>query len=156
MQLNDKQRLVLAGVLRDRRRLVAMDWHAADNMPTATRGMYRMKISRARDGYVPMNLGGWIGHPPSASEAVMYHREYHRLEAMGLIERYNFSGGRRTSHLALTEAGEEVADAILAGREPPEVQTGDDVSIDWGNIELLPIELPVEDVSTDDDENYRH
>ena len=144
MQLNDKQRRVLAGVLRDRRRLVAMDWHAADNLSRKECGRHRLRIQQAREGYVPMNLGGWIGHPPTPSECVLYHREYHRLEAMGLIERYNFSGGRRTSHLALTQFGEEVADAILAGREPPEIQTDDEVSIDWENIELLTIELPGE------------
>ena len=156
MQLNDKQRRVLAGVLCDRRRLGAMDWHAADNMPRKECGRHRLRIQQAREGYVPMNLGGWIGHPPSASEAVMYHREYHRLEAMGLIERYNFFGGRRTSHLALTQFGEEVADVILASREPPEVQIDDEASIDWENIELLPIELSVEDASADDDENNRY
>ena len=144
MQLNDKQRLVLKGILRDRQRLAGMDWHAGDNLPRKECGRHRLRIQQARDGYVPMNLGGWIGHPPTASEAVMYHREYHRLEAMGLIERYNFYGGRRTSHLSLTEAGEEIVCAILAGQEPPERRSDDEAPIDWENIELLPIELPVE------------
>ena len=144
MQLNDKQRRVLTGVLRDRRRLAGMDWHAADNLSRKECGRHRLRIQQARQGYVPMNLGGWIGHPPTPSECVMYHREYHRLEAMGLIERYNFYGGRRTSHMRLTEAGEEVVSAILDGREPPVERIDDSAAIDWENIELLPIELPGE------------
>ena len=49
-------------------------------------GAVKLKVANAKAGYVPMNLAGWIGHAPSPSEAVMFHRAYKRLEALGLLE----------------------------------------------------------------------
>jgi hypothetical protein len=65
-----------------------------------------------------MNLRGWLGHRPTPSEAMAYCYVYGRLERLGLVEKHKVYGGRRTTHLGLTEDGEIVARQLLAGREP--------------------------------------
>jgi len=139
MHLNDKQRRILVGVLRDRQRLANTPAPFPEGMSRRAVGSERLKARMARDGLVPMNLGGWIGHLPTASETVMYCREYQRLEGLGLIERHNSYGGHRTSHLRLTEAGEQVAQVLLAEEDLPDEH--------WRNMRLLPIELPPGDPS---------
>jgi len=114
MKLTAKERLVLAGVLRDREAIAALDWKG-DGVPRERLGALRLRIDAARAGLVPMNLAGWIGHAPSPSEAVMYHRAYARLEAAGLMERHRLGGTGRTSHLELTPAGEAMARSLAEG-----------------------------------------
>ena len=64
---------------------------------------------------MPMNLSGWLGAEPIASERVMFCRTYKGLESKGLIERCNVWGeSNRASHLKLTEAGEEAAKELAA------------------------------------------
>jgi hypothetical protein len=147
MKLNDKQRLVLVSVLMDQRRLAAMDFHGGDGMEYMARGHYRLRISRARDGYVPVDLDAWLGSAPTNSQTVMFCREYERLERMGLVERCNFSGGRRTTHLRLTDEGQHVAQDLID--EEYGVASGAD-AIDWSKLEFLPIELPAEGDGDDD------
>jgi len=62
----------------------------------------------------------------------MYCREYQRLERLGLIERHNAHGGYRTSHLRLTEPGEQVAQVLLDEEDLPDEH--------WRNMKFLPIE----------------
>lgn len=114
MKLNEKERLVLIGVLRDRDRLVRLDWRG-DGVPYGPKlGAHRIRIDDARRGFVPMNLGTWLGHPPSGSEAVMFHRAYRRLEEKGLVERHNLHGySGRTSHLRLTDKGQTIARELI-------------------------------------------
>lgn len=137
MPLTQRQRTVLLGVLEDQR-------HLAD-MPTDTgsrldRGRQRITVRNAQNGLVPMNLPGWLGRAPTNSDHVLLHREYLRLEGMGLIERVSLTGGRRTTHLRLTPTGRRTAEAILAEECGPEA----DEDIDWSNVEFEPIELPVD------------
>lgn len=114
MKLTPKERIVLAGVLRDREHFAGLPWDPG-GIARRRLGTYRMPIADAREGYVPMNLAGWIGHTPSPSEAVMYHRAYKRLEARGLLHRVSLYGdGRRTTHLQLTDLGESVARNLCA------------------------------------------
>jgi len=109
--LNAKERAVLAGVLRDREELTALEWSPA-GVRRDQLGAYRARIDDAREGYVPMDLACWIGHTPTPSEAVMYHRAYKRLEQRGLLHRVSLYGeGRRSTHLQLTDLGEAVAQA---------------------------------------------
>ena len=126
-------------------------------------GVRRIEVSNAQAGLVPINLHGWIGRQPTASEFVLFHREYVRLEGMGLIQRVNLVGGRRTTHLKLTAAGERAAAGLLAedmgadrqrpegrasGRGPSTAADHDKVAdqfepidlatIDWSTLELPP------------------
>ena len=143
MQFNDRQRLVLMGVLRDQERLAAMPWGNDHSMSRDALGRHRLRIRQAREGMVPMALENWIGHMPSNSEHVLYHRGCVQLEGMGLLERVNIFGGRRTTHLKLTVAGRRVAEQLLAeeyGLDGPDV----DKTIDWSNVEFMPLELPPE------------
>lgn len=83
-----------------------------------------MKIADAEAGYVTLNLAGWIGHAPSPSESVMFHRAYKRLEALRLVDRVNLYGySERTSHLRLTDAGERIARRITDGRCSPKTRS---------------------------------
>lgn len=116
MNLTPKERAILAGVLRDREHLAGLDWHA-EGIGRAQLGAYRVRIADAREGYVPMNLAGWIGHSPTPSEAVIYHRAYKRLDRRGLIRRVSmYDDGRRTSHLQLTDLGEAIARNLCVQR----------------------------------------
>jgi hypothetical protein len=118
MKLNPKEKAVLAGVLRDVEDLAGLD-PASLGLPYGlARGRVKMKVADAKAGYVPMNLADWIGHAPSPSESVVFHRAYKRLEALGLVERANLYGyGERTSHLRLTEAGERIARQLVEMEE---------------------------------------
>lgn len=114
MQLTPKERAILAGVLRDREYLAGLDWNPG-GVARPQLGAYRIRIADAREGYVPMNLAGWIGHNPTPSESVMYHRVYKRLAERGLLRRVSLYGdGSRTSHLQLTDRGEAVARNLCA------------------------------------------
>ncbi|MCG3180932.1 MAG: hypothetical protein BIFFINMI_03297 [Phycisphaerae bacterium] len=168
MKLNAKQKIVLAGVLRSQRALAGMDYHAADYATSIRRGQYRLAIVRARDGAVPINLEGWLGRQPTASDRVMYCRELDRLEIMGLLRRLNFYTDRRTmrraSHVRLTATGLEVAERLLAEERADagnqtaarktesssRVERADDLAepidvdgIDWSSITAL-IEAPAD------------
>jgi hypothetical protein len=119
LKLNPKERAVLAGALRDREQLTALDWTPA-GVQRDQLGLHRIRIADAREGYVPMNLAGWIGHTPSPSEAVMYHRAYKRLEQRGLLHRVSLYGdGRRSTHLQLTDLGEMIASNLCAMEARP-------------------------------------
>jgi len=143
MQFNERQRLILLGVLKDQ--------HALMNMPIGTEygysrdqvGRRRLAMRDAQTGYIPMNLSVWLGHAVTNSDAVLAHREYARMEAMGLLHRHNLRGGTRTSHLKLTALGKRAAEAILA--EEPPIATSQDLQpledgvldLDWSGIEML-------------------
>jgi len=98
MQPNDKQRRILVGVLRDRQRLASTPVSLPDDVSRRAVGSARLKARMARDGLVPVNLGGWVGHLPTSSETVMYCREY----------------------LRLTQAGERVAQALMTEEDLPD------------------------------------
>jgi len=137
MPLTQRQRTVLIGLLEDQRDLA--------NMPTdfgsrLDRGRQRITARNAQNGLVPMNLPGWLGRSPTNSDHVLFHREYLRLEGIGLIERVSLTGGRRTTHLRLTSAGCRTAEALLAQEYGPEANE----DIDWANVEFEPIELPLD------------
>jgi DNA-binding MarR family transcriptional regulator len=152
MQLNSKQKLVLVALLRNQRQLASMDHTAADSLPTMQRGQYRLAIIRAREGAVPIDLNAWLGYQPTTSQRVMFNREFDRLERFGLIRRVNFYGGRRASHLRLTEIGVREAARLLAEEQAlaSEMPPGesDDVAdlpapisldaIDWSSLGVPP------------------
>lgn len=141
MHLTQRQRIVLIGVLEDERNLTKMP---VDSHATTSRldmGRRRIIIRNAQAGLVPMNLAGWLGRAPTNSDHVLYHREYLRLEGLGLIERYNPHGGRRTTHLKLTPSGRRMAEQLLAkGDDLGGAEAGD--MIDWSSVEFEPIEMP--------------
>jgi hypothetical protein len=141
MQLNERQQVILMGILHDQKRLAGLPWGGEVGVSRDALGRHRLRIRYAREGLVPMNLADWIGHAPTNSECVLFHREYARLEDMGLIVRHNPYGGRRTSHLRLTEAGRVLAEHLLVEDLGTEGDTNGQ-AIDWSNVELMPIELP--------------
>jgi hypothetical protein len=143
MPLTQRQRTVLLGVLEDQRRLADMPTDIGSRLD---RGRQRITVRNAQNGLVPMNLHGWLGRAPTNSDHVLFHREYLRLEGMGLIQRVSLTGGRRTTHLRLTPAGRRVAEALWAEEYGPEA----DEDIDWSNVEFEPIELPADTSEGDD------
>jgi len=138
MIVNNRQRVILTGVLADQRRIANQDVAQFDGLPRQQRGRYRLRVAEAQAGMVPIDLGGWLGREPTNSDRVMFHREYGRLERLGLIERCNLHGGRRTTHLRLTDMGRQVAADLLAEFEGDD----DDPPIDLSAIEFIPIEVP--------------
>jgi hypothetical protein len=123
MKLNEKEKAVLLGVFEDREHLASLPSDPAGVAYGPQLGAYRLRIKYAQEGLVPMNLAGWIGHTPTESECVMYHRAYKRLEAVGLLDRINLCRGRRTSHLRLTPAGEATARSLQALKTPSKEAT---------------------------------
>ena len=148
MQLNDRQRRILLGVFQDQRRLAGADWNGC-GMSRDALGRHRLRVRQARQGMAPMALEEWLGRPATNSDRVLCHRACVQLEGMGLLVRCNPYGGRRTTHLKLTSAGRRVAEKLLAeeyGRDD-----AIDETIDWSNVEFLPIELPPETEPTGND-----
>ena len=137
MPMTQRQRTVLLGVLEDQRRLADMPTDVGSRLD---RGRHRITVRNAQNGLVPMNLSGWLGRAPTNSDHVLFHREYLRLEGMGLIQRVSLTGGRRTTHLRLTPTGRRVAEALWTEEYGPDA----DEDIDWSNVEFEPIELPVD------------
>lgn len=141
MRLNSRQKGLLRGIWHDRHRLAAVNISALDGLSRGRYGLLKRRTRMAREhGLVPMNLAGWIGHPPTNSERVIYHRQCVRLEAMGLIERHNLHGGRRTTHIRLTPAGERLARELVLDEalEPAE-------GFDLDAMEIEPLYLPEEE-----------
>jgi hypothetical protein len=134
MNLTWRQKSILTGILRDRRAIAALDFHGGDSMAYMQRGNYRLRIRRALDGYVPPNLEGWLSVPPSNSETVMFHRAQVQLERMGLVERHSMVGGRRTTHLRLTDEGMRLAEGLLAEEQITE-------PLDIADLDLSSLEL---------------
>lgn len=140
MNLSWRHKAILAGILHDQRAIAAQDYHAGDNLPYMAKGNYRLRIQHARDGYVSANLEGWLGVPATNSETVMFHRAQVQLARMGLIERHNLAGARRTTHLRLTEDGMHVAEGLLP--EDP-IATGEPLDMaDLDLSSLLPLLEP--------------
>jgi hypothetical protein len=137
MSLTQRQRTILLGVLEDQRRLADMPTDVGSRLD---RGRQRITVRNAQNGLVPMNLPSWLGRAPTNSDHVLFHREYLRLEGMGLIQRVSLTGGRRTTHLRLTPAGRRMAEALWA----EEYGLAADEEIDWANVEFEPIDLPVD------------
>jgi DNA-binding MarR family transcriptional regulator len=111
-----------------------------------------LRIIEARAGLVPIDLAGWLGREPTNSERVLFHREYIRLEDVGLIERCNLHGdrgGRRTTHLRLTPAGHRIAEELLVEKDPGDEP---DSSFDLDAVEFLPIEWPLDQLSSIEDD----
>ena len=139
MHLTWRQKAVLAGILRDQRAIAAQDYHGGDNLPYMQRGTFRLRIRRAEAGYVPISVESWLGAPPTPSDVVMFCREHQRLEKMGLLERHNLTGGRRTTHLRLTEAGMRIAEGLLAEEEP--IDAGEPIDLADLDLSSLVAEL---------------
>ena len=141
--LTGRQRAILVGVLADQRHLAALPVGADMGLSRDQLGRRRMIVRDAQAGLVPMNLAGWLGHVPSNSECVLCRREYLRLEGMGLLERHNQRGGRRTSHLRLTPAGRWVAEGLLAEESP--VATDEAVEpLDIADLDMSSLVAPLE------------
>jgi len=141
--LTGRQRAILVGVLTDQRHLSALPVGSNVGLSRDQLGRRRMIVRDAQAGLVPMNLADWLGHVPTNSDCVLCHREYTRLEGMGLLERHNQRGGRRTSHLRLTPAGRWVAETLLT-EEPPAAaeDTGDE--FDLANLDMASLVGPLE------------
>ena len=137
MELGIRAETILLGVYEDRERLAGRDAHAADHQPFRQKCLYRLDLANARQGLVPLDLEGWLGHVPTSSERVMFHHEGVRLEGLGLLKRHNLRGGRRTTHLRLTAEGERLAREMLGENAAAEVG-----ALNLDEIKFLPINLP--------------
>jgi len=150
-QLNDRQKLILVGVLRDIRRIL----HAAVNTrdvnssvedegtPVAQRGRRERELRRlraAREGLAVVNLWRWLQRTPRASDRVLVHRELLRLEAMGLLKRQAGRSGRRTSHVKLTVPGQRIARRLLADQDAIDAED----ALAFDDFQLPPLEWPME------------
>ena len=150
--LTGRQRAILVGILADQRHLSALPVGADMGLSRDQLGRRRIIVRDAQAGLVPMNLADWLGHVPTNSDCVLCHREYLRLEGMGLLERHNQRGGRRTSHLRLTPAGRWVAEGLLAEESP--VATDETVEpLDIADLDMSSLVGPLE---MQDSENDAH
>ncbi len=119
MKLNRREQLILAGVFRDREHWAKQDWDGSGLRSTSQLGAYRIRIKDAREGLVAMNSADWLGNSPTPGDSVLMCRAYARLEKLGLLERCNLGYSDRTSHLKLTEAGDEMAKELAATERKP-------------------------------------
>jgi|ERR1017187_656582 hypothetical protein len=112
MKLNRLEKQIAAGIYATREALrVEEILCVVHSQPDAT---HRRDVSDAKEnGCVRIALSDWIGHDPTPAESVKACRSYARLERAGLVERVNFFGGNRTTHLRLTRKGVAIATELL-------------------------------------------
>jgi len=160
-QLTPRQKLILASILRDLRRVLHGLVNSrkvgnsrigeGQNSPATPCGKHSQRgkhaargqrerafqrIRAAREGLASVNLWRWLGHTPSGVDRVLCHRELLRLEAAGLLKRQAGRSGRRTTHVKLTTLGQQVARQLLA-------QQGADVTdetFEIGDMPMLPLD----------------
>lgn len=139
MQLTWRQKLILAGVLRDLGRLITIPRRAAGARAVAQSRRQRRRIAAVRAGLAAIDLAGWLGRQPICGERMAFCREYAALERLGLLTRVNLCGGLRTTHLRLTPAGRKVAEALPT--EKSSIVADEPFEID--ELELLPLDPPL-------------
>lgn len=134
MQLNEKQRQILIGILQDQRRLASETSDSWRGLSRQELGRHRLRAQYARQGMVPLALEAWLGYPPGNADHVLCHRACVALEDMGLLVRCNPLGGRRTTHLKLTEAGLCMAKELCAQEYGPD-GLNIEQDIDWAGFQ---------------------
>ena len=72
-----------------------------------------MPSNDAKNGYALLNPARWLDRTITPSQSTMNSRAYAALETLGLVARHNFDGERKTTHLRITDAGEQLARKIL-------------------------------------------
>ncbi|MDP6117336.1 MAG: hypothetical protein QGF00_34845 [Planctomycetota bacterium] len=127
MSLTSKEERVLLGAYRD------LDHLVNRFIPRHRNGRQILKKKNAKLGIIPLNLSGWLGHSPSASESVMYSRAYKSLEEKGLIEKigrsrvtssprrmclYGFQGQRPVRLPSPVQRAGYLKDTIIQGQRP--------------------------------------
>lgn len=106
--LTNRQQAILRGVLRDRE-----DY--ANRTPRYQHGnrefaRERLRIDDAKDGLVRTDPAAWLGATMTASLRMGVSRDYAAMERAGLLDRVALGhDGATTTHLQLTEAGEQAA-----------------------------------------------
>ena len=142
-----RQEAILAGILGDQRSIAAAGWRSGDRLPPQQRGRQRLAFRRAANGFIALDFESWLGFSPSASDRVGLARDCQRLAGMGLLERHNLTGGGRTTHLRLTDAGGKVAEGLLAkeAAEEPCIAAGEPLDIADLDMSSLAASLEMED-----------
>ena len=142
MELNYYQQLIVIGIMKHRRDVVTSRFAGVVADVGLSRGLSREARQRrrlaaydAQAGLVPMRLANLLGHAPTPGERVRFHREYARLEAMGLLKRHAGQSGRRTTHVKLTASGQKIACQLLAQQD-----TVADEPFDIEELPLLPLD----------------
>lgn len=117
MILTQLEKIILAGIHTDGAYLRESDPRSTEGAARrADHFAHAASIEAAKAGFVPIDLGGWLGDDPTGAEARAASRAYVALEGRGLLERHNLtSGGTRTTHLRLTPAGEAIAQKLVDG-----------------------------------------
>lgn len=109
--MNARKQAILAGLL------AATDAAKTSTAPSGYGvGMARARWQDAQAGFIPVDAGRWTGRGGSASESAMNSKAYKSLEADGLVERHNLTGGTVTTHLRLTDAGRIAAQSLVDGK----------------------------------------
>jgi len=155
LQRSERQQLILAGVLRDLRRICPATVNnrnvnssgAYEGTPKARRRQRERQLQRARaarEGLAVVNLWRWLGRSPSGSDRVLVHRDLLRLEAMGLLTRQAGRSGRRTTHVKLTAPGHQLARRLLAEQNALAADDADDDSFAIEDFSMLPLDWPME------------
>ena len=141
MELNYYQQLIVIGMMKHRRDVVTSRFAGvvADiGLSRDARQRRRLAAYDAQAGLVPMRLSNLLGHVQTRGERVRFHREYARLEAMGLLERHYLSSGCRATHLRLTEAGQRIAENLLVENDSADgIATADGDGSDADGFPLL-------------------
>ena len=114
--MTTRQKAILIGVFRDREQYAAKTPRYV--MGDHALARERDRIFAARDGFVECAPSRWLGMGLTPSLSVMVCQCYKQLAAKGLIVKAAFGyDGTRTTHLALTEAGEAAAKELLAAED---------------------------------------
>jgi hypothetical protein len=112
-ELSSIEKAILGGAVRDLQRLRrGRPLEGTDR----TDNWYRLRqaVDDAKQGYVRLDAGRWLGQELEPSDRMMLSRAYQRLEARGLVERANVTDGPRATHLYITRAGVRMGKEVAA------------------------------------------
>jgi len=118
MTLTPNMKTLLAAILADARRLEVVP----DKPPTCGGRARWGPLWYERQEYeqfgVRHDLDRWLGHAPTASESAVFSRALGHMETLNLVTRINrWGGGRRATHVQLTDTGRAEAERLVADQD---------------------------------------
>ena len=117
MNLTPNMKTLLVAILEEMRRLEAVPDRPASGMD---REQWRTQWYERRDYErfgVHHDLALWLGHTPTPSDSAVFSRALRNMEDMGLLVRVNRYGGRRATHVQLTDMGRTEAERLVAEQD---------------------------------------
>ena len=118
MRLSNNAKRVLVGILRRMAEIEALPGPGPDDYLTkegrlASSRLRTLKADVPKIG-VPLRIADFADHPPSPSESASYSRLLRTMAKARLVKLNGWAGSRQATHVALTRAGQQLAEKLEA------------------------------------------